>query len=174
MLYRRCLFPVSSMSENLNLNRILYVNWRRITDRGVKKLTTNYKNDFFKCISAHGNQWSKFVFNWHIFPRDLLTMTQPSLKQRLAVATNIAWNNALQWRHNECDGVSNHRRPDCLLNRISRRRSKKTPMLCVNGLCAGKSPVTGDFPAQSFRNAENVSISWRHHENLICAHYDSV
>ena len=28
----------------------------------------------------------------------------------------------LQWRHNECDGMSNHRRLDCLLNRLFRRR----------------------------------------------------
>ena len=31
----------------------------------------------------------------------------------------------LQWRHNEYDGVSNHQRIDCLLNRLFRRRSKK-------------------------------------------------
>ena len=33
---------------------------------------------------------------------------------------------ALQWRHNERDGVSNHRRLDCLLKCLFRRRSKKT------------------------------------------------
>ena len=31
----------------------------------------------------------------------------------------------LQWHHNERDGVSNHRRIYCLLNRLLRRRSKK-------------------------------------------------
>ena len=31
----------------------------------------------------------------------------------------------LYWPHNERDGVSNHRRPDCLLNRLFRRRSKE-------------------------------------------------
>ena len=30
-------------------------------------------------------------------------------------------------------------------------------------LCAGNSPVTGEFPAQRASNAENVSIWWRHH-----------
>ena len=29
----------------------------------------------------------------------------------------------------------------------------------------GNSPVTGEFPSQSASNAENASISWRHHEN---------
>ena len=28
----------------------------------------------------------------------------------------------------------------------------------VSGLCAGNSPVTGEFPAQRASNAENVSI----------------
>ena len=46
----------------------------------------------------------------------------------------------------------------------SRRRSKKTSRLCVTGLCAGNSPVTGEFPAQRASKAENVSIWWRHHE----------
>ena len=32
----------------------------------------------------------------------------------------------LQWRHNERDVVSNHQPHDCLLNRLFRRRSKKT------------------------------------------------
>ena len=30
-------------------------------------------------------------------------------------------------------------------------------------LCAGNSPVTGEFPAQMANNAKNVSIWWRHH-----------
>ena len=69
----------------------------------------------------------------------------------------------LQWRHNGCDGVSNHYPRDCLLNRLFRRRPKKTSKLHVTGLCAGNSPVTGEFPAQRASSAENVSISWRHH-----------
>ena len=43
---------------------------------------------------------------------------------------------------------------------------RKTSKLCVTGLCAGNSPVTGEFPAQMVSNAENVSIWWRHHEVL--------
>ena len=70
---------------------------------------------------------------------------------------------ALQWRHNGCDGVSSHQPPDCLLNRIFERRSKKTSKPRVTGLCAGNSPVTGEFPAQRASNAENVSIWWRYH-----------
>ena len=64
----------------------------------------------------------------------------------------------LQWRHNERDGVSNHRRHDRLLNPLFRRKSKKTSKLRVTGLCEGNSPMTGEFPS----NTENVSIWWRH------------
>ena len=62
---------------------------------------------------------------------------------------------ALQWRHNGCDGVSNHQPHDCLLNRLFRPKSKKTSKLRVTGLCVGNSPVASI--------AENVSIWWRHH-----------
>ena len=68
----------------------------------------------------------------------------------------------LLWRHDGRDGVSNHQLCDCLLNRLFRCRSKKKPR--VTGLCAGNSPVTGEFPAQRASNAENVSIWWRHHD----------
>ena len=64
---------------------------------------------------------------------------------------------ALQWRHNECDAISNHQPHDCLLNCIFRRRSKKTSNLRVTSLCEGNSPVT----AQRFSNTKNVW--WRHH-----------
>ena len=36
--------------------------------------------------------------------------------------------------------------------------------LRVTGLCAGNSPLTGEFPAQSTGNAKNVFIWWRHHD----------
>ena len=72
----------------------------------------------------------------------------------------------LQWRHNECDGISNHQPHDCLLNRLFRRISKKTSKPRITGLCARNSPVTGDFPAQMASNVENVSIWWHHHALL--------
>ena len=74
----------------------------------------------------------------------------------------------LQWRHNECDGVLNHQRFDCLHIRLFRRRSK-TSQLRVTGLCEGNSPLTGEFPVQRANNAENVPIWWRHHAN--CMHH---
>ena len=75
-----------------------------------------------------------------------------------------SWN-ALRWRHDGRDGVSNHQPHDCLPKRLFRRRSKETSKLRVTGFCVGNSPVTAEFRAQRASNAENVSIWWRHHDN---------
>ena len=74
---------------------------------------------------------------------------------------------SLQWRRNERHGVSKDRRLDCLLNRLFKRRSRKTSKLPVTGLCAGNSPMAGEFPAQRASNVENVSIWWRHHDVIM-------
>ena len=76
------------------------------------------------------------------------------------------WFKSLQWRPNGRDSISNHQPHDCLLNRLFRRRSKKTLKLRVTGLCVGNSPGTGEFPAQMASNVENVSIWWCHHVSL--------
>ena len=84
---------------------------------------------------------------------------------------NLSWQSTLRWRHNGRDSVANHQLHDCLLNRLFRRRSKKTSKLRVTGLCAGNSPGTGEFPVQMANNAENVSIWWRHHVNKNINHW---
>ena len=71
----------------------------------------------------------------------------------------------LEWCHNERGGISNDRRHDCLLNRLSRHRSQRKSTLSVTGHCEGNSPGTRVFPAQRANNADNVSIWWRHHES---------
>ena len=70
----------------------------------------------------------------------------------------------LQWCHNEHHCVPDHRPHDYLHNRLFRRRAKKTSKLRVTGLCAGNSPVTGEFPAQRASDAENLSIWSRRHD----------
>ena len=70
--------------------------------------------------------------------------------ERIYTYPHIPFVSALLWGHNRRDGASSHQHHDCLLNHSFRRRSKKTSKLCVTGLCAGNSPVTG--------NAENVSF----------------
>ena len=52
----------------------------------------------------------------------------------------------LRWRHNDRAGVSNHQPHGCLLNRLFRRRLKKTSKLRVTGLCAGNSPGPVNSP----------------------------
>ena len=75
---------------------------------------------------------------------------------------------SLQWRHNGCDGVSNHQLHHCLPNRLFRRRSKKAPKPHLTGLCAGNSLMSGELPAQVSSNTESVSIWWRHHVPWFC------
>ena len=91
-----------------------------------------------------------------------------------AAPNTFGWINVgistLRWRHNDHAGVSNHQPHGCLLNRLFRRKSKKTSKLRVTGLCAGNSPGTGEFPAQMASYAENVSIWWRHHELFAFSH----
>ena len=67
---------------------------------------------------------------------------------------------SLQWRHNERHRISNHRRQDCLLNRLFRCRSKKTSKLRVTGLCEGNSPVTDDLPTQRPCYTSRHSCRW--------------
>ena len=98
-----------------------------------------------------------------------LTSTIVAISQLITTDTykNLYWTAdlfTLRWRHNDHDSVSNHQPHGCLLNRLFRRRSKKTSKLRVTGLC-GEFTGTGEFPAQRASYAENVSIWWRHHDN---------
>ena len=99
--------------------------------------------------------WGHFFHNarntpiWPVSPIKNWTRWTPK-DPTAARITGSLFGTTLQWRHNERDGVSNHRRLDCLLiihNRLFRRRSKKTSKLHVTGLCEGNSPVTGEFSA---------------------------
>ena len=90
------------------------------------------------------------------------------------------------WRHNGRDSVSNHQSHDCLLNRLFRRRSKKTSKLRVTGLSARNSPGTANagtrkmfpfddvimifkttttFPREQWVNTPVAKIS---RESLVC------
>ena len=110
---------------------------------------------FFKCISI--------LFHWLApCPHDAIYCLISQQTGQLKVS-KYSYHYALHWRHNGRDDVSNHLPHDYLLNRLSRRRSKKASKLRVTGLCAGNWPVTGEIPAQMACNAENASIWWRHH-----------
>ena len=67
---------------------------------------------------------------------------------RLVYSYSLGLLHSLQWRYNERNDGSNHRRFDCLLTCLSRRRKKETSKLHVAGLCERNSPVTVEFSAQ--------------------------
>ena len=70
-----------------------------------------------------------------------------------------------RWRHNGCDGVSNHQPHDCLHKRVFRRRSKETSKFRVTGLCERNSLGAVNSPHKRPVTRKYVAIWWRHHEN---------
>ena len=74
--------------------------------------------------------------------------------QNCSVAFTWAQFHSLQWRRNEHNG------------------SQIISLTIIYRLFMRRSPVTGEFPVQRANNAENVSIWWHHHVellmNLIC------
>ena len=77
-------------------------------------------------------QWDQiyFVIEWFDYLADHAVFI---MSRRLS---------SLRWRHNGRDSVSNHQPHHCLLNRLFRRRSKKTSKPRVTGLLCGE--FTGD------------------------------
>ena len=72
----------------------------------------------------------------------------------------------LLWRHNEHDSVSNHQPRGCLLNRLFRRRSKKSSKLRVTGHCVGNSPGPVNSPhkgpvTRKMFPFDDVIMPWR-------------
>ena len=66
---------------------------------------------------------------------------------------------SLQWRHNERDGVSNHQPHDCLLIRLFRRRSKKTPKLRVTDRWRVNFPHKGPVTRRMFSFDDVIMIN---------------
>ena len=103
----------------------------------------NKKNSFIfndKC-------WQMFHSGYYPQPRQLVYIQKDFVRFRYYFHANVClWLNpyapaldlcspngkvssqqiATLWRHNEHDGVSNHQLHDCLLDRLFKRRSKKT------------------------------------------------
>ena len=95
--------------------------------------------------------WFSFSVAHAIWQQTIIIYIYATLKE--FHKRSIYVTKSLQWRNNV-----NHWRHDCLLNRLFRRRSKKTSKLRVTGLCAGNYRWPVNSP-----NAENVSFWWRHH-----------
>ena len=71
----------------------------------------------------------------------------------------------LQWRHNDHHGIWNHQLHGRLLNRLFRRRSKKTSKLRVTGFCVGNSPGPVNSPhkgpvTQKMFPFDDVIMKW--------------
>ena len=174
-------FLENAWRKGLKYHMLLYPDhlirfWSRsvdFTNFGGILTQWNISNVWFPYLME--NAWQYWPEIWHAdiswLPSELLRFGYGLLMflifNPVASACEQGVELTLQWRHNERNGVSNHRHLDCLLNRLFRRRSKKTSKLRVTGLCEGNSRVTGEFLAQRTSNAESVSIWWRHHD--ICA-----
>ena len=72
--------------------------------------------------------------------RHSLDTLYEQIRPSIAIFRPATISTPLQWPHSDHDDVSNHKPHGCLLNRLFRRRSKKTSKLRVTGLCAGNSP----------------------------------
>ena len=88
------------------------------------------------------HQWILVTKGWYLIVQPWRMWVKTSSKP----FTNN-WHTS-QWRHYEQNGVSSHRRLDCLLSRVFRLRSKKTSKFSVTGLCEGNPPVTNGFLSQ--------------------------
>ena len=127
-----------------------------------------YCTYYLSCYTVHRIHFTSFYVSLWYGKRRL-----PHILHCYFCGTRVI-THSLRWRHNGCDGVSNHQPHDSLLNRLFRRRPKKTSKFRVTGLCVGNSPGTGEFPAQMASNAENVSIWWRHRVKTASRHDSNV
>ena len=93
-----------------------------------------------------------FQYHGYWYPVSLRCQAISSYGIYLSVSSVRQRSLSLQWRHNGCDGVSNHRPHHCLFNRLFGRWSKKPLERRITDLCEGNSP--GEFPAQMASNTE--------------------
>ena len=154
-----CIFRVSGLLWALMVSLICaWTNgWTNYRDAGDLRRHRAHHDVTVMCGYNTFRFYQLLLLQW------LKSRPSPHDSQLFEVKTKYLVFFPLRWRHNGRDSVSNHLPHDCLLNRLFRRRSKKTSKLRVTGLCAGTSPGTGEFPAQMASNAENVSIWWRNH-----------
>ena len=101
---------------------------------------------------TNGRYWSWFTDDF---------ISRPT-KHNLHIQGIVNKVRSIDWCHNGCDDVLNHRHLDGLLNGLFRRRSNKISKLRVTGLFEGNSLVNDEFPSLMASKAGNVSIQWRH------------
>ena len=120
------------------------------------------------CTSVRFRKHGSAALREYVIWTEISWIMKWEILQQLQLTISGYMFTALQWRHNGRNNVSNHQPHDCLLNRLFRRRSKKTPMFRVTGFCAGNSPVTGEFPAQMVSNVEMFPFDYVIVDDCLC------
>ena len=91
--------------------------------------------------STSSTLWLLIVFvrleNLFLFFQGRVQISMPPWLRGTIENANMCFMLLLSWRHNERDGVSNHQRLDCLLNRLFGSRSKETSKIRITGLNEG-------------------------------------
>ena len=120
-VWSRCMIP----PWHRNVSRITGALWGESTCRWIPSPGQQYGVFIFPLLLSRTSYWTD-------------SLAADKLRRHNAFWCGVIYA-PLLWRHNGHDGVSNHQPYDCLLNRLFRRRSKKTSKLRVTGLCAGNS-----------------------------------
>ena len=125
-----------------------------------------------QCMYQYAIVWHMYELLWRGKKRTISHKPNRIIYNLLSI-TNIRFS-VFNWKNEKNTVLPKFHYNDAIMGAIasqitsltivySRWRSKKTPKPRATGLCAGNSPVTGEFPAQRASNAENVPIWWRHH-----------
>ena len=100
--------------------------------------------------------------------QSLIIIVRDILHDLNGLLDDIGYSLALQWRHYERDGVSNHQNHDCLLNSLFRCRLKKVSKLRVTGLCVRgihqwpvNSPHKGPVTRKMYPFDVIMTSSWK-------------
>ena len=80
------------------------------------------------------------------------------------------WYLPLRWRHNDHDCGSYYQPHGCLLNRLFRRKSKKTSKLRVTGLCVGNSPHKEPVTRKMFPFDDVIMVNFK---VMVCCLFDT-
>ena len=152
----------SLLSLVITPENFMMIGWREHSQKGVTDRRTDGRTDGRTDWTIHRAAWSqlKISTDFHFIAEcfDMRGQWQIIIsmafhrKNRnhiilsvieiyITIAGNVA-RISLHWRHNDRDGVSNHRRLDCLLNGLFRRRAKNTSKLRLTRHCDRWIPLT--------------------------------
>ena len=129
----------------VNLHKIIVSQWNYVGQTVELPAISDAMAEIRRLSYARSSCIDKVLFNVNRFFNHSLCQSQRRIMFRNVHTTQKVYESLL-WRHNDHGGVSSHQPRGCLLNRLFRRRSKKTSKLRVTGLCAGNSPGPVNSP----------------------------